>query len=102
MSLHLPSFPASDLWAGKRRLIAPILAGRNQQRGSKWMQAQPALAPSDEGAGIALAMTEGEKPVPQNRSTLFNPQGALSLFPSAATLLPPFSSEKGKGGYEAT
>ena len=30
-------------------------------------------APSVEGAGIALAMTEGEKLVLQNRSTWFNP-----------------------------
>ena len=29
-------------WLQKRHLIAPILAGRNQQHGSCWQRAQPA------------------------------------------------------------
>ena len=53
MSLHPRSFCSLNQWLQKRCLIAPILAGRNQQRGSNWLRALPALAPSDEGAGIA-------------------------------------------------
>ena len=41
------------------------------------------LAPSDEGAGCALAQTEGEKSSSQNQQTYLNWVGALSLLPPA-------------------
>ena len=41
-SLYQHSFSALNLWAEKRHLIAPMIYGRNQQRGSSWVQAQPA------------------------------------------------------------
>ena len=41
VSLHLGSFCSLNQWLQKRCLIAVILAGRNQQRGSYWLSALP-------------------------------------------------------------
>ena len=56
------------------------------------------MAPSDEGAGCALAQTEGEKPRSRN---LLDSTGALSLLPSAANAADTFlvRGRQGLHGY---
>ena len=50
------SFSALNIWAEKRSLIAPVAVGRNQQRGSHRVQAQPACAVA---AGCRLSLPAG-------------------------------------------
>ena len=51
MSLYIRSFCSLNQWLQKHRLIAPMIYGRNQQRGGSWLSALPTLPPPDEGAG---------------------------------------------------